>query len=271
MSWGSIREDLEKKMEQEMEENQTMYKRQFGSNVVYGQNVQLVHIYSSCTLTLNKGILAKQSCCRELSLEEKSNEYSNFRIFSLNNAKQLGEPMFYGDQIIVYNDEDHKWKLGIENLTRNTSFEDGLEVNANENAQPLKLCNYIDYYTEKQIKENEIQGKYLQSGDIITIKNRNLGSLVALKRKQPYSQFLQTRNISYADGESKKIDEKKQDYFVIDNLRDYQTLLEMYELYNDTSDNKDDNIDALWEVQLRDPLTYYQPDYSKGGITKGID
>lgn len=57
--------------------------------------------------------------------------------------------MFYGDQVMILSDLDHKWKLGIESLTKNTSFEDGLEVNASENAQPLKLCNYIDYYTEK--------------------------------------------------------------------------------------------------------------------------
>ncbi len=35
------------------------------------------------------------------------------------------------------------WKLGTEKLIdEENGFEDGLEVNASEYAQPLKLCNY---------------------------------------------------------------------------------------------------------------------------------
>ena len=68
-----------------------------GTNVSYGQDIQLIHLYSKCVLTLNYQVLAKQNCCRELSLEEFPNTYSNFKILSVNKAKQAGEPVLYGD------------------------------------------------------------------------------------------------------------------------------------------------------------------------------
>jgi hypothetical protein len=71
--------------------------------------------------------------CIKLSLEEESNEHSNFRILSLNSAKSLGEPVLYGDQIELVNNSKSSWKLGIEELSSN-SFEEGLEVNASEYA-----------------------------------------------------------------------------------------------------------------------------------------
>jgi hypothetical protein len=55
----------------------------------------------------------------------------------------------------------------------------------------------------------------------------------------------------------------KQDYFVIEDLRHFETLSEMFELYVDTSDVRKDNLNALWEIQLKDSLSYQLPTYEK--------
>jgi hypothetical protein len=80
-----------------------------------------------------------------LSLEENSNESSNFRISSLNQGKKNGEPILYSDQLILINSMDPQWKLSVQNIDdANASIADGLEVNASEVGMPLKICNYLD-------------------------------------------------------------------------------------------------------------------------------
>ena len=37
-----------------------------GSGIVYGQEIQLRHLYSKCLLTLNSQVLAKQNGCVEV-------------------------------------------------------------------------------------------------------------------------------------------------------------------------------------------------------------
>jgi len=37
-----------------------------GQGIVYGQEIQLRHIYSNCLLTLNSQVLAKQNGCVEV-------------------------------------------------------------------------------------------------------------------------------------------------------------------------------------------------------------
>lgn len=86
------------------------------------------------------------------------------------------------------------------------------------------------------------------------------------------SEFLQTRNIKFTDQDQENQQKKrfKQDYFVIEDLRNPQTLSEMYELYIDTSDAKNENLNALWEIQLKDSLNYQLPTYDKVFLFKHV-
>lgn len=63
--------NLNHKSKNEQEENLRVFERVKGVNVIYGQEIQLKHIYSSCTLTLNPKILAKANCCREVIQNNK--------------------------------------------------------------------------------------------------------------------------------------------------------------------------------------------------------
>jgi hypothetical protein len=83
-----------------------------------------------------------------LSLEEVSSSLSNFQVLSLNSAKRPGEPIFYGDQILLVNSDLPQWKLSVQNVGE-AVIEDGLEVNASEMPRPLKICNYLDNQTRR--------------------------------------------------------------------------------------------------------------------------
>ncbi|CAD8151578.1 unnamed protein product [Paramecium octaurelia] len=252
--------EFQKKCDEEINENERLYTHLYGSNIVYGQEIQLLHIYSGCTLSLNSDILAKENCCRELSLEELPNLNSNFRILSMNSVKNPGEPILYGDQIIVQNSGQSQWNLGIQKPSAKFEKKDGLEVNASEQAFPLKISSYIDNKTEEEINKQQIKGKYLQSGDVVTIKNRYLGGYLCIKRIQRITDGLDKKPLIIKDYETNINYAINQYYFDVDKIRN-EKINQMYQLYVDTSPKADEDLNSLWQVQHVDSLIYSRPTY----------
>ncbi|CAD8087418.1 unnamed protein product [Paramecium sonneborni] len=255
-----ILQEFKKKSDDEQKENERLFNHLSGSNIVYGQEIQLLHIYSGCTLSLNSNILAKQNCCRELSLEENSNENSNFRILSMNSVKNPGEPILYGDQIILQNSNLIQWNLGIQKPSLKFEKQDGLEVNASEQAYPLKISSYIDHKTEEDINKQQIKGKYLQSGDVVTIKNRYLGGYLCIKRIQRITEGLDKKSLIVKDYETNINYAMNQYYFDVDRIRN-EKIDQMYQLYVDTKNGADQNLSSLWQIQHIDSLIYQRPTY----------
>ncbi|CAD8067155.1 unnamed protein product [Paramecium primaurelia] len=253
-------EEFKKKCDDEIIENGKFYEYQKGSNIVYGQEIQLLHIYSGCTLTLKSGILAKENCCRELSLEENSNQYSNFRILSMNSVKNIGEPILYGDQIIVQNCIQSQWNLSVQMSSDNVFKKDGLEVNASEQAYPLKISSYIDNKTEEDINKQQIKGKYLQSGDVLTIKNRYLGGYLCIKRIRRITDELDKKELIINYSETNIQYSINQYYFDVDKIRN-EKINQMYQLYVDTTQDADENLNCLWQIQHVDSLIYQKSTY----------
>lgn len=102
---------------------------------MYGQEIQLKHLYSNCYLTLNENTLANEPCCRELYLEETSNNFSNFKITTMNTAKILGQPILYSDTIILSSSIKENWCLGIQRI----NIRGIIEVNASEKSSNIKI------------------------------------------------------------------------------------------------------------------------------------
>lgn len=59
----------EQKAKDEKEDNLNEYKKIEGQSIVYGQSIQLKHIYSGCYLTLKSEDLARQNGCVEVFLQ----------------------------------------------------------------------------------------------------------------------------------------------------------------------------------------------------------
>ena len=57
---------LEQKAKDEKEDNVVEYKKIEGQTIIYGQSIQLKHIYSDCYLTLKSEDLARQNGCVEV-------------------------------------------------------------------------------------------------------------------------------------------------------------------------------------------------------------
>lgn len=105
---------LKQKVDEEREENNQEYEASLGQPVIYGQSIQLRHIYSSTRLTLNNHGLAKQYGCVELSLEEHGSELTNFRFLSSNNLRNNEDVVHYSDSLILNSVKDpsmyiHVW------------------------------------------------------------------------------------------------------------------------------------------------------------------
>ncbi|CAD8067163.1 unnamed protein product [Paramecium primaurelia] len=253
-------EEFQKKCDEEINENERLYNHLYGSNIVYGQEIQLLHIYSGCTLSLNSDVLAKENCCRELSLEENSNQYSNFRILPMNSVKNAGEPILYGDQIIIQNCIQSQWNLSVQMPSDNVYKKDGLEVNASEKAYPLKISSYIDNKTEEDINKQQIKGKYLQSGDVLTIKNRYFGGYLCIKRIKRITDELDKKELIINYSETNIQYSINQYYFDVDKIRN-EKINQMYQLYVDTTQEADENLNCLWQIQHVDSLIYQKSTY----------
>jgi hypothetical protein len=60
---------LEKKSQEEQEENMADLKKLEGQMIVYGQHIQLRHIYSYCLVTFKGHSLARENGCFEVALK----------------------------------------------------------------------------------------------------------------------------------------------------------------------------------------------------------
>ena len=109
----------------------------------------------------------------------------------------------------------------------------------------------------------QIQGKYIQSGDVITIKNRDSNGLMSIKKNKMFSEFLGRRDINFIDPETNIKKVMKQDYFIVQDLVFIDQIKTMYELYVDNTSTSNGNINALWEIQVLDSLQYECPTYRK--------
>ena len=127
-------------MNEEEHENLNSFERSINTNVVYGQEIQLKHLYSNCYLTVNEKILANEPSCRELSLEEQSNSFSNFKILTINSAKSIGQPILYSDTVIIKSSKKDLWGVGVQKK----SIKGTIEVNASQNASNLKILSFSD-------------------------------------------------------------------------------------------------------------------------------
>ncbi|CAD8139457.1 unnamed protein product [Paramecium pentaurelia] len=256
---GRLKE-LEDKANEEILENQRFYDLAYGSNIVYGQEIQLKHIYSSCILSFNSAILAKENCCRELSLEEISNLNSNFRILSMNQVKNPGEPILYGDQIIVQNSSSNKWFMNIQKPNQKYDKKDGLEVNCSQIGFPLKIACYVDSKTEQEIKQQIIKQKALLSGDVVTIKNRYLGGYLSIQRQLRITEGLDKKEVFIKNYDTNITYTKHQFYFDVEQVRN-EKIEYMYKLYVDSSTDAENNLNNLWQIQHVDSLTFSKPNY----------
>lgn len=72
------------------------------------------------------------------------NDWSNFTIVSVNNAKKIGEPITYSDQIQIVSTNNNRYSLNIQKGSIRDLMK-GLEVNAYENPANLKLCSFMEY------------------------------------------------------------------------------------------------------------------------------
>ncbi|CAK93344.1 unnamed protein product (macronuclear) [Paramecium tetraurelia] len=192
-------------------------------NIIYGQEIQLLHLYSKCFLTLNSQVLAKENCCRELRLEQSITSNSNFMLSS--NTKSYGEPVLFGDILYLKSSVVHlnKWGLGIQQTSPYS------EVHASQIASTLRICNYAE-------NENE---NVIMNGDIIVFKNRLLGGYLSIKRQFSSTKLMQQRQIY-----KKKDQPLEQNSINLSELRKQENLDQMFHITLES----ELQLNSLWQL-----------------------
>ncbi|KAL4442528.1 hypothetical protein ABPG74_006930 [Tetrahymena malaccensis] len=256
--------DIEQKMREEQEENQRAYQHKMGTNVIYGQEIQLEHIYSKCVVTLNPDVLAYEHCCRELSLEEIPSQWSNFIITSSNNAKKTGEPVMYKEQISIYSSENPYYWINIQQSSSSSSddnaeavtdlFDEGLEVNCTDRSASMKLSLYLDVSEQKERSEQmqQQENQPIQIGDIVYIYNRIVKGRIGVARKNQSqendSQF-QMKKVELKLETNDDFKQRKGLEIQVLKVEDYtKNISSQYEFFIDTSEDEK-RIETLWEIQ----------------------
>ncbi|CAD8058778.1 unnamed protein product [Paramecium primaurelia] len=191
-------------------------------NIIYGQEIQLLHLYSKCFLTLNSQVLAKENCCRELRLEQSITSNSNFMLQS--NTKSYGEPVLYGDILYLKSSVIHlnKWGLGIQQTSPYS------EVHASQIASTLRICNYLE-------NENE---NIIMNGDIIVFKNRLFGGYLSIKRQFSSTKLMEKRQIY------KKDQVLEQNYINLTELKQQENLDKMFHITLES----ELQLNSLWQL-----------------------
>ncbi|EAR93160.2 cation channel family protein (macronuclear) [Tetrahymena thermophila SB210] len=256
--------DIEQKMREEQEENQRAYQHKMGTNVIYGQEIQLEHIYSKCIVTLNPDVLAYEHCCRELSLEEIPSQWSNFIITSSNNAKKTGEPVMYKEQISIYSSENPYYWINIQQSQSSSSddnteavtdlFDEGLEVNCTDRSASMKLSLYLGVNEQKERSEQmeQQENQPIQIGDVVYIYNRIVKGRIGVARKNQSqendSQF-QMKRVELKLETNDDFKQRKGLEIQVLKVEDYtKNISSQYEFFIDTSEDEK-RIETLWEIQ----------------------
>ncbi|CAD8067431.1 unnamed protein product [Paramecium sonneborni] len=207
------------------------------TNIIYGQEIQLLHLYSKCFLTLNSQALAKENCCRELKLEQNITSNSNFMLQS--NTKSQGEPVLYGDILFLKSNVAHlnQWGLGIQ---QTSPFS---EVHASQIASTLRICKY---------PEND-NDNFIMNGDIIVFKNRLFGGYLSIKRSFSSTKLLQKRQIF------KKNQPIIQEYFNLIEIKKQQSLDQMFHITLESNLQ----VNSLWQLISITSQSYKQQNNKK--------
>lgn len=139
-----------------------------------------------------------------MTLEESDTEHSNFKFIPFNNLRNIGDVVSYSDIISLANCVEENYFMHIASEQMGGSAEDalntGLEVNGAEIQSSLKVNCYLNHL-ERQNNE-ELAGKLLLNGDIVTIYNREAGSGLTVAQRNVNQYFLE-KNVVIASGEDK--------------------------------------------------------------------
>ena len=139
-----------------------------------------------------------------MTLEESDTEHSNFKFVPFNNLRNIGDVVSYSDIISLANCVEENYFMHIASEQMGGSAEDalntGLEVNGAEIQSSLKVNCYLNHL-ERQNNE-ELAGKLLLNGDIVTIYNREAGSGLTVAQRN-VNQYFVEKNVVIASGEDK--------------------------------------------------------------------
>ena len=197
-----------------------------------------------------------------MTLEETDTEHSNFKFLPINNLRNMGDVVSYSDvvNLVSFVEENYYLHVASELLSLapnekqmvEDAMSNGLEVNGSEIQTNLKVNCYLNYTESK--KNEEISGKFLLNGDIITIFNRELGSVLATAQRNIKEYFID-KSVIISNGDD-KFGAQAQNSFNIKVLSPEKIIesdikLKLYIEKQSSNIIDHRNFNSLWEIQRK--------------------
>ena len=104
----------------------------------------------------------------------------------------------------------------------------------------------MDHKVDQESRNPLSRGRFLQSGDIIRIKNRALGGFLSIKRENFITSKLKERVVQFKDADTKGNKPHVQHYFDIIDLKKQATINSLYKLHVDTNESNSNSLNNLW-------------------------
>ena len=195
-----------------------------------------------------------------MTLEEIDTDHANFKFLPINNLRNAGDVVSYSDILSLVNCAEENYYLHIASelllsCTKDKQIEEalsnGLEVNGSEIQTNLKVNCYLNFTENK--KNEEIAGKYLLNGDILTIFNRETSSVLTVAQRN-VKEYFDDKSVLISNGDD-KFGAQAQNSFTIQVLNPKKILesdikLRIYTEKNFV-DSSQKSYNSLWEIQRK--------------------
>jgi cytochrome b561 len=149
---------MEAALENERQENLLKYQQTVGKEVVYGQVIQLYHVKSATFLTATvKEVATLEKDALKVVLDSEGNEGSWFVVTPRFKSRCEGEPVSFGDQIILENKRFGNLYLHVSSVSGQT------EVNVSTHIDKIswKVIPFAQFIPHEE--------RYLKAGDIVRL------------------------------------------------------------------------------------------------------
>ncbi|EGR33067.1 hypothetical protein IMG5_062450 [Ichthyophthirius multifiliis] len=258
----NIFDEYEKKAKEEEMEYKKNYETKIGQNILYGQEIQLVHIFSGFNLKINQNKLAFENCCKEVCLVKKPNQWCNFIINSAYSQKNQGEPVLYSDQIFLCNALNQDFQINISVNQEIINIKNPKNYIFKINQKQIVLINQfrqkqkIYWFKQRLIKQSKFRKNQLQSGNLIYIINGISKSQLLVNQKTDFNSLLKKKIIYYKNNDHDTyIYEQKLDFIDYNFLntkiqQQYELCTQSLTLEQEEQDkNQIKRIQSVWEIQ----------------------
>jgi hypothetical protein len=236
---------------EEKEDYNNLLAQSMGLPVTYGQGIIIRHIFSNTFLTLDVSQIARLIGNVQVNLVSEDNEYTNMKILPLSRLKEIGDYVYYSDEITLCNLREDHYYVHVSEFLNNR--DEGLEVNGSELKTEWKPFLYLPFTAELKIYTNP---NIIYPGEVVQIHNKAIGggylsiSRLSLQKTAEFKKKLITTGGNASD--------------LLNPIpMEFTYLMSMTSMESEVKIASESSFYTLWEIQKVRPFDADPPRYQQ--------